>query len=138
MNGRHELVKKIADEFEALVHAGKIEWVECDQDALPEKTASYVRMMLDDAGVSYKVATAVLDGTYFFMLDDPLIGYLHHDPVGGTHMWICKNFKLCLDNHAAFNYFTALKVENEMIDYASVHSFNQVLKSKQAGDDNGQ
>ena len=130
MSDRLELLKNTADEFELLFDAGAVTWVDVVVDDLPLKTVAYLSVMLDEAGVRYKVAEQVLNGSYFFKLDDPLVGFLHHDPVLGTHMWVDAPFKNGLDNQAVFNYLVALKVDRGVLSMDAVNKFNGVTRVK--------
>lgn len=125
---RIELLKSTADEFERLFDSGAVSWSDVVPGTLPLNTVKYLMVMLDEAGVKYKVADQVLNGSYFFKLDDPLIGFLHHDPILGTHMWVDASFKNGLDNQAIFGYLVALKVERGVLSMGAVNKFNRGLK----------
>lgn len=125
MSDRMELLANTADEFERLFDAGAVTWSEPDLGSLPVNTVKYLEIMLHEAGVRYLVADQVLNGSYFFKLDDPLVGFLHHDPVLGTHMWVDAGFKNGLNNRAIFNYLVALKVERGVLSMGAVNIFNR-------------
>ena len=131
MSDRIELLRQTVDEFEVLVDGGKVEWVEVDFDVLPSSTRAYVSQFLVEAGISFKVSRLTPLGTYFFKLDDPLVGYLHHDPVENSHVWICKNFKYGLSNQAVFNYIMARKVACGHVTMESINSYQRVLKDRE-------
>lgn len=130
MSDRIELLKQTVEDFELLVDEGKVEWVDVKLGSLPTSTRTYLETMLDEAGIPYKISKLQPNGTFFFKLDNPLVGFLHHDPVLNTHVWICKNFKYGLNNQAVFNYLVALKVERGVVDFNAVHMHNEVLKSR--------
>jgi hypothetical protein len=97
----------IADQYEELVNlvSGKsqIEWVDVDKEHLHPSTVKYLEMILEPAGLSYKIANVRLGGTVLFKLDHPsyireAICYFHHDPVEGKHMWAGQGFHDALDN----------------------------------------
>lgn len=127
---RTEALRQCVDEFELLVDAGKVEWVDVDFDALPSSTMAYVGQFLCEVNVSFQVARLTPLGSYFFKLDDPLVGYLHHDPIENTHVWICKNFKFGLSNQAVFNYWTARKVACGIYPMETVNKYQQFLKDR--------
>lgn len=136
MSDRVELLKQTVEDFEVLVDDGKVEWLPVDKSKLPVSTRAYIDTMLDEAGVGCLVAGVNPNGTYFFKLDCPLVGYLHHDPVLNTHVWICNDFKYGLNNQAVFNYLVALKVERGAVSFDSVHMHNEVLKARHRGEYN--
>jgi hypothetical protein len=115
----------IADQYEALVKSDAVTWSDVDIEDLPD----YVRMMLVEPGIKFQVGEPKLGGTLLFKLDDPLVGYLHHDAVMGVHQWIDRAFDIGLDNQAVFNYVIAKKVEAGILSRESVDKFAAIARS---------
>jgi hypothetical protein len=86
-------------------------------------------MMLVEPGIKFQVGEPKLGGTLLFKLDDPLVGYLHHDAVMGVHQWIDRAFDIGLDNQAVFNYVIAKKVEAGILSRESVDKFAAIARS---------
>lgn len=127
---RVEQLRLIADQYEALVKSDGIVWADVDQMGLPLGTRNYVLMMLVEPGIPFQVAEAKLGGTYLFKLDDPLIGFLHHDAVLGVHQWIDKGFEIGLDPQAVFNYVVARKVDLGIMSREAVDKFAEIARSR--------
>jgi hypothetical protein len=119
----------IADQYEALVKSDAVTWSDVDIEDLPDGTRPYVRMMLVEPGIKFQVGEPKLGGTLLFKLDDPLVGYLHHDAVMGVHQWIDRAFDIGLDNQAVFNYVIAKKVEAGILSRESVDKFAAIARS---------
>lgn len=120
--GRLDLLKEAVDIAETLHDEGKMEWISRDQVNIAQNTSLYIDNVLEGTGISFEVAKPVdaFYGSFIFRLNDPLVGFLHHDPIAASHAWIDKEFKLGLRNWTVFNYFMARKVER---GFLSVQSF---------------
>jgi hypothetical protein len=111
---RYECMKVVADLVETLYDQGDLEWGECDFANTPIATRIYLDTMINGTGIKFQMAKPLelFEGSYFFKLEDSLVGFLHHDPITKSHMWIDNKFKYGLKGQAVFNYLTARKIEN--------------------------
>jgi hypothetical protein len=100
----------IADALESAFRAGELVFGDFDLGVLPSATRSYLQCFVFDAGVGVELCERVVDGTFLFRLVDPVVGFLHHDPVTGVHMWINHDFSDSLNPKAVFWYLMCLKV----------------------------
>jgi hypothetical protein len=100
----------VIDGLEASFNAGELRFGGYQIDLLPESTRAYLRCFVLEAGVGVELCESVVDGTYLFRLDDPVVGFLHHDSVSGVHMWINRDFSDNLNPKAVFWYLMCLKV----------------------------
>jgi hypothetical protein len=132
---RIEQLRLIADQYEVLVKSGGMVWSDVDVAGLPDGTRHYVKMMLVEPGISFQVGVPMLGGTYLFKLDDPLVGFLHHDTVLGVHQWVDKAFDVGLDNQAVFNYIVARKVDLGILSREAVDKFASIARSCNEVDD---
>lgn len=101
-----------------LYHEGQIDWVKIPVADLPEPTAKYVNSMLLEAGIKFEVAKTeeCFTNSIFLKIDDPLLGFLHHDPESASHLWADKNFEPGIRNNAIVDYLTAKKLEIGIYD----------------------
>lgn len=95
---------KIADQYEYKLSRNEINWVTPNKESLNALTIKYLENIIEPAGISYKIASIRLGGTYLFKLSHPShlinenVCYFHHDPVEGKHMWAGQGFHDALDN----------------------------------------
>jgi len=100
---REKHLSTIANEYETLVNNGGITWLPLNLEELPDSTKKYVKMMLVDQGWNCQVSDKVLQGTYLFKVDHPVVQYLHHVPQNDAHMWANEGFHESLDNSRIFD-----------------------------------
>ena len=120
---RVKQLQSIADQYERLVKSGGVVWSDVDINDLPDGTMEYVRIMLVEAGISFQVGEPKLGGTILFKLDDPLVGFLHHDRILGVHLWVDRRFDIGLHNESVFNYLIAKKVDLGVLSRDAVDKF---------------
>jgi hypothetical protein len=120
---RVKQLQSIADQYEGLVKSGGVVWSDVDVNDLPDGTMEYVRIMLVEAGISFQVGEPKLGGTILFKLDDPLVGFLHHDRILGVHLWVDRRFDIGLHNESVFNYLIAKKVDLGVLSRDAVDKF---------------
>ncbi len=101
---RNEILSSVAKYVEQCFEEGEIEWINCE---IPQSTTIYVNCMLGK--ISYEVAKYKKGfcGTVILKINDPLIGFLLHEPQTEMHLWIDKRYKNCLDSSAVFDYLMA-------------------------------
>jgi hypothetical protein len=102
----------IANQYERMVGEGAIKWLPVDKSNLPESTVKYVELFLGPSGLGYMVAEQRLGGTILFKIDHPTICYLHHDPVGESHMWADDGFHNALNNNSTLATLASLSGVN--------------------------
>jgi hypothetical protein len=95
-------LSEIADEYERLIGEGSIGWSQADLSKLPPNTKSYLEMMLVIPQWDFEVADQVIEDTYLFRIDHPVIKYLHHIPQTDQHMWAGEGFHEALDASKIF------------------------------------
>lgn len=101
-------LQQIADEYERRVNANEIIWVPVDKSRLATDTQRYLEMWLDEAKVSYMMASDSIGGTHLFKIDDEHVTYLHMDPARSVHMWAGPGFHEALPGNVALAHFAAL------------------------------
>lgn len=103
---RTQTLSSVANYVERCFDKGVIEWINCE---IPQSTTNYVNCMLGK--ITYEVARYKKGfcGVVILKINDPLIGFLLHDPLSAKHLWIDKSYKNCLDNSAVFDYLMARK-----------------------------
>jgi len=88
--------------YNSLFENNEFNFVEFDASSLPETTRRYYMMWVEGLGHTAKLHKPVREETYVFLLDHPIIKYLLHDAVAGSHMWGDKNFEN-MDNNLALS-----------------------------------
>jgi hypothetical protein len=120
---RIEQLHSISDQYERLLKSGGVVWSDVDVANLPDHTRRDVQRMLVESGISFQVGEPKLGGTLLFKLDDPLVGFLHHDPILGVHQWVDRGYEVGLDNQAVINYGIAKKCDLGVLSREAVDKF---------------
>ena len=106
----NDRLSDIANEFERALNAGELAFSPCDLATLPASTRKYIECFLLESGIKYSLCDRVIEGSYLFKLDDPVVGFLHHDSVTEIHMWADAGFTEGLNPSAVFWYLMCRKV----------------------------
>ena len=120
---RIEQLHSISDQYERLLKSGGVVWSDVDVANLPDHTRRDVQRMLVKSGISFQVGEPKLGGTILFKLDDPLVGFLHHDPILGVYQWVDRGYEIGLDNQAVINYGIAKKCDLGVLSREAVDKF---------------
>jgi len=106
----NDRLSDIANEFERALNADELQFGPCDLSVLPPSTRRYIECFLLESDIGYSLCDRVIDGSYLFKLDDPVVGFLHHDSVTEIHMWADRGFTEGLNPSAVFWYLMCRKM----------------------------
>lgn len=124
-------LKQIANEYERLVNARAIDWLEISAEMkarFPNSTKKFLAMF-DQAGIRYWLGSVQLEETLVFKTDDPVIAYFEHHPRRGIHQWVRPGYHEALGSNEALAYL----VSRSGGDYQKALTMGQLLDELLAG-----